>query len=209
MSSSLFPEDGSRVEMEAGGDIHPGVRIVASSGSAVTVSLPRAHVPLIGSEVTLRWSAAPRGRYVVPATVAAIDENRVDLRLAGEPQISQNRLYVRGGGGEPIVMTRAGHPDAIGWIHDVSERSVRAHFTDVEVRPGHEVALRAQLGGDVVELSGTVTKASAMRQQVPVRGPLSVEMVALYDPPESEAKIIRRYVMRYQLTMRGKAAESA
>ncbi|BCY05701.1 hypothetical protein [Actinoplanes sp. L3-i22] len=209
MSSSLFPEDGSRVEMEAGGDIHPGVRVVTATPAAVTVSLPRAHVPLIGSTVTLRWSAAPRGRYQVAAAVAAIDENRVDLRFVGDPEITQNRLYVRGGGGEPIVMTRSGHPDIIGWIHDISERSVRAHFTDVEVRPGHEVALRAQLGPDVVEVTGTVTKASAMRQQVPVRGPLSVEMVALYDPSESDAKIIRRYVMRHQLLMRTKTAESA
>lgn len=209
MSSSLIPEDGSRVEMEAGGDIHPGVRVVTATEAAVTVSLPSAHLPRAGSTVILRWSAAPRGRYVVSATVAVADENRAELRLAGEPEIVQNRLYVRGGGGEPIVMTRSGHPDAIGWVHDISERSVRAHFTDVEVRPGHEVAIRVQLGGEVVELTGTVTKASAMRQQVPVRGPLSVEMVALYDPHETDAKIIRRYVMRYQLLMRTKAAESA
>ncbi|BCJ44438.1 hypothetical protein GCM10010168_12520 [Actinoplanes ianthinogenes] len=209
MSSSLFPEDGSRIEMEAGGETHPGVRVVAASAAAVTVSLPRAQVPLAGATVTLRWSAAPRGRFVVSAAVAAVDENRAELRLIGEPQISQSRLYVRGGGGEPVVMTRPDLPDAIGWIHDISERSVRAHFTDVEVRPGHEVALQVQLGPDVVDLTGTVIKASAMRQQVPVRGPLSVEMVALYDPEEWQAKIIRRYVMRYQLLMRTKTAESA
>ncbi|GAA4597674.1 hypothetical protein BJY16_002438 [Actinoplanes octamycinicus] len=209
MSSSLFPEDGSRIEMEAGGECHTGVRVVAASAAAVTVSLARADVPLLGTVVTLRWSAAPRGRYVVSAAVAAVDENRVELRLIGEPQISQSRLYVRGGGGEPIVMTRPELPEAIGWVHDISERSVRAHFTDVEVRPGHEVTLRVQLGADEVELTGTVTKASAMRQQVPVRGPLSVEMVALYDPEEWQAKILRRYVMRYQLQMRTRTAESA
>jgi hypothetical protein len=209
MSSSLFPEDGSRIEMEAGGDIRPGVRVVAASTAAVTVSLPPAHVPRAGSTVILRWSAAPRGRYVVSATVAATEESRAELRLAGRPEIVQNRLYVRGGGGEPIVMTRSGFPEAIGWIHDISERSVRAHFTDVEVRPGHEVALRAQLGTDVVDMTATVAKASSMRQQVPVRGPLSVELVALYDPDESQAKIIRRYVMRYQVLMRAKTAESA
>ncbi|GIF12418.1 hypothetical protein [Actinoplanes teichomyceticus] len=208
MSSSLFP-DGARVEMEAGGESHTGVRVVAASTTVVTVSLARSQVPLIGSTVILRWSAAPRGRYEVSAAVAGIDENRVQLRLDGEPQITQNRLYVRGGGGEPIVMSRPEHPDAIGWVHDISERSVRAHFTDVEVRPGHEVTLRVQLGPDAIDLHATVTKASAVRQQVPVRGPLSVEMVALYDPGESQAKIIRRYVMRYQLLMRAKAAESA
>ncbi|AEV81829.1 hypothetical protein ACWT_0815 [Actinoplanes sp. SE50] len=209
MSISVFPEDGSRVEMESGGDIHPGVRVVAGSAAGVTVSLPQAGVPRAGATVILRWPATPRGRYVVSATVAAAGENRVELRLAGEPEIVQNRLYVRGGGGEPVVMTRPGHPDAIGWVHDISERSIRAHFTDVEVRPGHEVALRVQLGADVVEMPATVWKASAMRQQVPVRGPLSVEMVALYDPPESQAKIIRRYVLRHQLLMRAKTAESA
>ncbi|KUL36639.1 hypothetical protein [Actinoplanes awajinensis] len=209
MSSSLFPEDGARVELEAGGESHTGVRVVAASPAAVTVSLARAQMPLIGSTVVLRWSAAPRGRYLATATVSSAEENRAELHLIGEPQITQNRLYVRGGGGEPIVMTRSEHPDVIGWVHDISERSVRAHFTDVEVRPGHDVHLQVQLGPDLVELAGTVTKASAMRQQVPVRGPLSVEMVALYDPDETAAKIIRRYVMRYQLLMRTKAAESA
>ncbi|GAA2685487.1 hypothetical protein [Actinoplanes palleronii] len=209
MSSSLFPEDGARVELEAGGESHTGVRVVAASPAAVTVSLARAQMPLIGSTVVLRWSAAPRGRYLATATVSSAEENRAELHLIGEPQITQNRLYVRGGGGEPIVMIRSEHPDVIGWVHDISERSVRAHFTDVEVRPGHDVQLQVQLGPDLVELAGTVTKASAMRQQVPVRGPLSVEMVALYDPDETAAKIIRRYVMRYQLLMRTKAAESA
>ncbi|WIM97261.1 hypothetical protein ACTOB_000767 [Actinoplanes oblitus] len=209
MSSSLFPEDGSHIEMEAGGECHSGVRVVAASAAAVTVSLPRADVPATGATVTLRWAAAPRGRFEVSAAVAAVDENRAELRFIGEPQINQNRLYVRGGGGEPIVMTRPELPEAIGWVHDISERSVRAHFTDVEVRPGHEVSLRTQLGPDVIELPATVTKASAMRQQVPVRGPLSVEMVALYDPEEWQAKIIRRYVMRYQLQMRARTAESA
>src|SRR5690349_8108388 len=93
MSSSLFPEDGSRIEMEAGGDIRPGVRVVAASTAAVTVSLPPAHVPRAGSTVILRWSAAPRGRYVVSATVAATEESRAELRLAGRPEIVQNRLY--------------------------------------------------------------------------------------------------------------------
>jgi len=209
MSSSLFPEDGARVELEAGSECHVGVRVVAASPTVVTVSLPSAAVPRVGSPAVLRWSAAPRGKYVVSAEVTSAGENRVELSLSGDAQIIQNRLYVRGGGGEPIVMTRALHPDAIGWVHDISERSVRAHFTDVEVRPGHEVALRAQLAGDVVDLAATVIKASSMRQQVPVRGPLSVEMVAIYDPSESEAKIIRRYVMRYQLLVRSKAAESA
>jgi hypothetical protein len=209
MSSSLIPEDGSRVEMEAGGETHPGVRVVAASTAAFTVSLPQADVPATGATVTLRWPAAPRGRYVVSAAVTAVDENRAELQLIGEPQLTQNRLYVRGGGGEPVLMNRTEHPEVIGWIHDISERSVRAHFTDVEVRPGHEVDLQVQLGPDQIDLTGTVTKASAMRQQVPVRGPLSVEMVALFDPEEWQAKIIRRYVMRHQLLMRTKTAESA
>ena len=45
-----------------------------------------------------------------------------------------------------------------------------------------------------------------MRQQVPRRGPLSVEMVAVFTPNEGQAKIVRRYIMRQQLKARARGA---
>jgi hypothetical protein len=45
-----------------------------------------------------------------------------------------------------------------------------------------------------------------MRQQVPRRGPLSVEMVALFTADEQQAKLVRRYILRHQLLARARGA---
>jgi hypothetical protein len=129
------------------------------------------------------------------------------VRFAGEPLIVQARDYVRGGGGELILMERDGEEDAVGFVHDVSERSVRAHFTDVTVLPGDEMLLKIQLTDDVAEFPAQVFKVSSMRQQIPRRGPLSVEMVAVFDSRDDRvAKLIRRYIMKQQLLSRSRSA---
>ena len=200
-----LPADGSYIEMTSYGETLPDVRVVHAEDGGITLSLALAHVPPAGSSVTVRWAAAPRGRYALSADVVNVDGNRVDITFTGEPAIEQSRNYVRGGGGEPVVLVRPGHDDAIGWIHDLSERSVRAHFTDVEVHPGHDFELRFQLGPEILALPAKATKVSSMRQQVPFRGPLSVEMVALLTGiPEQDAKVIRRYVLRHQMISRSR-----
>ncbi|MBW6432530.1 hypothetical protein KZ829_02080 [Actinoplanes hulinensis] len=207
MTSSLFPADGSHVEMDLGGRTLPEVRVVRVTDAAVTLSLARADVPqTTGSPVTIRWPAGPRGRYVHHGTVVRIDENRIDVTMPGEPEIEQLRLYVRGGGGEAILLVRADKPQVTGRVHDISERSVRAHFSDVDLRPGDQMLLRVQLGSEVVEFPATALRVSSLRQQVPVRGPVMVEMVAIFDRNEHQAKIIRRYVFRLQAMARREAA---
>ena len=200
MTSDLFPSDGSRLELDNEGVRVPGVRVVKATGASVTVSLALDDVPPPGATVTLRWPVAPRGRCSVPATVSAIDENRVELRLAGEPVLEQHRHFVRGGGGESVLLVRPGEEEVIGWVHDISERSVRAHFSDVDLRPGNEMVLRVQLGPEVVEFPAVATKVSAIRQQLPARGPMMVEMVAVFENDDDrQAKVIRRYVLRQQV----------
>ncbi|MGX6602697.1 PilZ domain-containing protein [Micromonosporaceae bacterium Da 78-11] len=205
MSTGSLPADGSYIEMTSYGETLPEVRVVHAESGVITLSLALDDVPPAGSTVTVRWAAAPRGRYATPADVVAVDGNRVDVRFAGEPAIEQARNFVRGGGGEPLVLVRPGQEPATGFVHDLSERAIRAHFTDVELRPGQEMLLRIQLGDEVVEFPATATKVSSMRQQVPRRGPLSVEMVAVFSSKdEHQAKIIRRYVLRYQLLARSR-----
>jgi len=195
--------------MTAHGECLTEVRVVRVTDTGMTLSLALADVPPEGSAVTLRWAAAPRGRYALRGTVTGVDENRIDIVTEGEPIIEQARNYVRGGGGELIAMVRPGHPDATGKVHDISERSVRAHFTDVEVRPGTEMHLRIQLDEEIVEFAATATKVNSMRQQVPHRGPVSVEMVAIFDKDERQAKIIRRYVLRQQMLAKSRTAAMA
>lgn len=208
MSASSLPPNGSYIEMTSYGETHPEVRVVHASGTVITLSLALAHVPPANSVVELRWAAATRGRYAQEGYVVAVDGNRVEVRFTGRPAILQSRLYVRGGGGEPVVMSRDGHEDAVGVVHDMSERAVRAHFTDIELRPGDAMTLSIQVADEIVSFPATAFKVNSMRQQVPAPGPLSVEMVGVFDDQEeTQAKVIRRYIMRHQLLHRNRGHE--
>ncbi|MBB2945530.1 hypothetical protein FB565_005263 [Actinoplanes lutulentus] len=203
MTSDLFPAgflaEGSRIEFDNGEERIPGIRVLRASDKAATLSMALDDVPPAGATVTLRGPAGPRGRYAVRCSVTSTDENRVELRPLGPPELEQLRHYVRGGGGESVVLVRPGEREAIGWVHDISESSIRAHFTDIDLRPGAEMTLRVQLAEDVVEFTAMATKVSAIRQRVPVRGPLIVELVAVFEQDERQAKMIRRYVLRQQV----------
>ncbi len=201
----MLPADGSYIEMTSYGETVPEVRVVRASGRVITLSLAKSDLPPANSTVELRWAAAPRGRYAVGANVVAIDGNRVEVQFSGEPAVVQSRLYVRGGGGETIVLVRDGQDDAFGRVHDLSEHAVRANFTDVAVHPGEEISLRIQVGDEVVEFPARATKVSSMRQQVPRRGPLSVELVAVFEAEDdTQARVVRRYIMRSQLAARAR-----
>jgi hypothetical protein len=158
----------------------------------------------VGAEVTLRWSAAPRGRYALACSVTSIDENRLRVQALAEPLVEQQRHFVRGGGGEQVIMQRAGFPDANGWIRDISEHSMRAHFEGTNVRDGEELRLRIELGSEMIDVAATSSKVAALPQQVPP-GPMSVELVAIFVADEAQARVIRRYVLRQQLLSRSRA----
>jgi hypothetical protein len=136
--------------------------------------------------------------------VLEVDENRLLVEARGEPLVEQQRHFVRGGGGEQVLMHRAGFPDATGWIRDISEHSMRAHFEGTNVRDGEDLRLRIELGTEVIEVAATSAKVATLPQQVPP-GPMSVELVAIFDASEAQARTIRRYVMRQQLLSRTRA----
>jgi acylphosphatase len=199
-----LPDAGSYVEMTASDEQAARVRVVHTGDAGLTLSTPLAAVPRVGSAVTLRWSAAPRGRYALPCAVVEVDENRVEVRPAGEAQVEQQRHFVRGGGGEQVILRRPDWLDAHGWIRDISEHSVRAHFEGTNVAPGEELQLWIQLGSEIVDLAATASRVAMLPQQVPP-GPMSVEIVAVFDSDETQARVIRRYVMRQQLLSRTRA----
>jgi hypothetical protein len=197
----LLPDAGSYVEMTAADEQVTRVRVLDSEHERLILSVPRSAVPRVGSPVALRWSAAPRGRYALGCTVLEVDDNRIEVEARGEPAVEQHRHFVRGGGGEQVLMRRPGFPEASGWIRDISEHSMRGHFAGAEVQDGDDLRLWIQLGNEVVEVAAVATKVAALPQRVPP-GPLSVEMIAVFETDETQARIIRRYVMRQQLLCR-------
>jgi len=200
----LLPDAGSYVEMTASDEQATRVRVVHAEGRGLTLSAPLVAVPDVGETVTLRWSAAPRGRYALPCAVTAVDENRLEVEAHAEPLVEQQRHYVRGGGGEQVIMHRTGFPSANGWIRDISEHSMRAHFEGTNVRDEENLRLRIELGSEILEVRAIATRVEALPQQVPP-GPMSVELVAIFEPNEAQARVIRRYVMRQQLLSRSRA----
>jgi hypothetical protein len=158
----------------------------------------------VGASVTLRWSAGPRGRYALTGAVLTADENRIDVAAGSAPKVEQNRNFVRGGGGERVLLRRPGCTDALGWIRDLSEQGIRAHFADADLTEGDEVRLHIQLDADMVDVTAVATKVASLRQTVPQRGPMSVELIAVFRPDETQAQVIRRYVMRQQMLARSR-----
>jgi hypothetical protein len=206
MSAPLLPADGSYIEMTTYGETLPEVRVVHCDGAVITLSLAQTDLPPANSTVELRWAAARRGRYAMTGKVVAVDGNRVEIHFTGAASMVQTRDFVRGGGGEPIVLVGGDEEPARGTVHDLSERAVRAHFTDVHVRPGDEILLQIQVGDEVVEFPARAAKVSSTRQQIPRRGPLSVEMVAVFESSdERQLTLIRRYIMRAQMAARARA----
>ena len=200
----LLPDAGSYVEMTASDEQASRVRVVHAEGKGLTLSAPLVAVPVVGADVTLRWSAAPRGRYALTCAVLEVAENRLQVEARGEPLVEQQRHFVRGGGGEQVIMYRAGFPDTNGWIRDISEHSMRAHFEGTNVRDGEDLQLRIELGSETIDVAATASKVETLAQQVPP-GPMSVELVAIFNATEAQARVIRRYVMRQQLLSRTRA----
>jgi PilZ domain len=208
LTSQPLPEAGTLIELTTSPDAVPtgGVRVVQTDGDLLILSLAPADVPALGVPVTLRWAAGARGRYVRTGLVTETDENRIAVETTGDTVVEQHRNFVRGGGGEEVLLRRPGHPDVAGWIRDISEHGVRAHFADVEVDDGDEIVLRILLDPEIVQFEAEVTKTARLRQSIPRGGPMSVEVVAVFDTDEHQAQAIRRYVLRQQLISRGRTA---
>jgi hypothetical protein len=215
------PAPSTLVEMTASDGPVPGVRVDAVLDADLILSVPRdtpgAGCPAAGEQLVLRWPAGPRGRYAVDGTVVdAASGDRVRVRTVGEPRIEQDRHYVRGGGGEPVRLHVPGGAETVGWIRDISERGVRAHFAAAAVRAGDPVRLHIKLDADTVDLTGTALKvadlpatgepgADGLPESADV-GADGVEVIAVVEADEVQAQVIRRYVLRQQLLTRLRTA---
>jgi hypothetical protein len=188
-----------------GGDTHRS-RVEDVGNGTVTVAAPlRLRVedlPEIGSQVTIRWSAGARGRYAASARIEEFIRGGVPrwvTRPTGPVAVEQSRQFVRGGGGEPVVLIRQGPEDASpahGHIADLSEGGLRARFTDLEGAVGDEVVVTLTLDGDTIDARGRIQRT--MREAPDD----TVHVVVVLDLAERQAQAVRRYVLRHQLAAR-------
>lgn len=213
-TSSAVPAISTLVEMTGSGAPVRDVRIDAAQPGVLTLSLPRAAaaaLPAPGEPVVLRWPAGPRGRYALAGRVvdgpdpAAATDPRITVRTDGDPQIEQDRNFVRGGGGEQVRVEVAGSAEVGGWIFDISERGLRAQFAEAAIRDGDPLLMHVHLGTDTVHVVGTALKVSHLPSG-PDTGPMRVELVAVFAADEVQAQVIRRYVLHQQLLTRVRTA---
>lgn len=210
MTYAAVPAISTLVEMTTSGEPLGGVRIDGVRDTRLDLSLPAATAerPAVGDAVTLRWAAGPRGRYAVTGTVIEPPaDNRLTVAVSGPPVIEQHRHFVRGGGGEQVWLHRYGTTDSAeyaGWIRDISEQGIRAHFADVAVTDGDPLRLRVDLGPDAVDVTGTVLAVRDLPDAGAAR-PMR-EIVAVIAADEVQAQVIRRYVLQQQLLTRSRTA---
>ncbi|GAB2689313.1 PilZ domain-containing protein [Thalassiella azotivora] len=113
MTTVQFPDEGEQVELAlaAGDDVRSYTTWVdKADGYWMSVFTPHdvlvGDLPAVGTTMMLRWHS-PRGRYEVDAEFlgADVDGGRQwELELGDEITLTQNRQYVRGGGGELVRM---------------------------------------------------------------------------------------------------------
>lgn len=210
-TQAAVPTISTLVEMTTSDEPLNGVRIDGVRDTRLDLSLPAGAPdtrPGVGDVVTLRWPAAPRGRYAATGTVVeAPGTDRLVVAVVGPPVLEQHRRFVRGGGGEQVRLHRSGatgSAECAGWIHDISEQGIRAWFPDTDLVDGDPVRLRIRLGRDLIDVLGTALKVGPVPADAPDPG--QVEVVAVIDVDEVQAQVIRRYVLAQQVLTRSRTA---
>lgn len=211
-SYPAVPAISTLVEVTVDDESIRGVRIDEIQGPRLTMSPPaeRSLLPDVGDPVTLRWSAGARGRYAVTGSVVERPGTQVVVELNDRAEIEQHRRFVRGGGGEQVRMHRAGssaEEDVCGWIRDISEGALRAHFAETTVTDGDRLRLTIHLDEDTVEVGGTALTVAVRSPGEDGSATTRVEVIAQFDPDEVHAQVIRRYVLRQQLLARARTAD--
>lgn len=191
-SGAVYP---SRVE-DVKGEI---LRIAAVLGSLDGVRLDDA--------VELAWLGNGE-RLAMPAKVVGRPASQTpvwDVQITGQPRRQNRRGYVRGGGGEAVRLRRPddASPPLDGYVIDVGEASMRARVRSCDYQVEEPLMVTMQLGPDVVAVEGPVV---AVRKIVETG---YVDVVVSFETGEALGRIIRGYIMKWQLEQRRRLAASS
>ncbi|MBG0833330.1 PilZ domain-containing protein [Planomonospora sp. ID67723] len=189
------------------GRVYP-TRVEDTDGLMLKVAAPRGagdiDVPELGTEVAVRWTG-PRGLYTAPGTFTALERSRVSLwtiEAEGSVDYFSRRNAVRVSAGEPIRLLDLDGGEEVfhGRFIDISERGVRCRGTAAGVSSEQTVLVKMVLENNLLAVEGDVLTTTRSSGE-------GVTVVVVYDPPEAQAKLIRRYVMNAQIRARKAATD--
>lgn len=213
MSHVALPPDGAPIDVTSTGETYYRTWVDRSLGDVLRVFIPSdllvEDAPMSGDAIEVCWYS-PRGRHrlLMRYTNRRVDGgSQWDLEVAGEPLIVQDRRFVRGPGGVPVVLrtrpapaaAHEGQPTADdaprtvrGLCIDLSEGGMRVRLDAGQEPVDGEVRIDVVLDGEPVQLEATVLRT------FPDRDGRLTEQVLVYDPPEAVAATLRRYVLAGQ-----------
>ncbi|WP_221321486.1 PilZ domain-containing protein [Actinoplanes sp. L3-i22] len=185
-------------------------RLESVDGDIFTVAAPLETVgpaaPGPGHQLDVFW-APPRTRVVLPARLVAISDEapfRWVLAPAGPARQSNRREFVRGGGGAAVRLTR-GDQGIDGALLDISEGGLRCWIDEPAVlTPGDELRAAVSLGAvGEVEVTGRILTV----REAP-HGDPGQHVVLTFDTGEGLARMIRLYVMTWEIDERRRRQEA-
>jgi hypothetical protein len=189
----------------ASGATYPS-RVEDVNGEVLTVAAVLGSLDGVRVDDTVELAWLLEGdRLAAPAKIVGMANSQTrtwDVRITGEPRRQNRRGYVRGGGGEAVRLRRpdgAGAP-LDGYVIDVGEGSVRARVQKCDYEADEPLSVTMQLGADVVAVEGPVI---AVRNIVETG---YVDVVVSFEAGEALGRIIRSYIMRWQLEQRRRLA---
>jgi hypothetical protein len=201
-TAALLPSVGAHVDMVVGGK-SVAARWHAGSGSDIEL-LVRDDGVVPGERVMLRWHSL-RGVNSTAADVLSVEASGggrtffvVLLRLTGQVEVVQRRRATRALSAGPVAVTptdRALAPVRNGALLDIAEEGLRCRVMGGGLTEGQAVTVHVGLGEEVLELRGTVLRATGYADGV-------TEVVIVYAADEADGARIRRFVYLQQVRLR-------
>ncbi len=180
-------------------------RVEDISDQTLTVAAPIGQgdlePPAPGSPMGLAWIKGP-SRYVLPVQLRATTREpppRWQVEISGTAERHNRRNFVRGGGGEPVRLSHADDDKdtpIAGHVVDISEGGIRCRVRECRYRLADPIRIRVVLDGQDVDAKGQVL---AIR---PSPTSEDVEVVMVYALSEAQARIVRRYILEWQVAER-------
>ncbi|MBU2666176.1 PilZ domain-containing protein [Actinoplanes bogorensis] len=199
-----LPAVGTPMFLVLGEGVNFRSRLESVDGDTFTVAAPLETTETAGltpgRQFDVFW-APPRTRIVLPTRLVAVSDEapyRWTLAPTEAPRQSNRREYVRGGGGAAVRLTTE-TTDAEGALLDISEGGLRCWMDEpTALAPGDRLTASVPLGtAGELEVEGTVYTV----RDAP-HGDPGQHIVLTFNTPESLARMIRHYIMEWEIADR-------